>query len=145
MAANEEAIGQLYLQYAARFPSHKGLWETMAVEEGRHAAIIRSYMQGISGEPTLSRDRFPEAAVDTFMDYMRREKEKLSAPGLSLTAALATSLYLEQSLLENKYFEALPVGSGQNGQPLEQLVKQTKEHADRIKAAISKNKTSGLF
>lgn len=140
MAVNEETIGQLYLLYAARFLSHKSLWETLAAEERGHAAILRSCIKKIGELPPDEEVRFPEEAVDTFTDYVEREKENAKIPELTVARALITALYIEQGLLESKYLDVLPPEQCCEENPFDQLKRETQEHARRVKEALFKER-----
>jgi rubrerythrin len=136
MALNEETIGQLYTMYAARFFSHKDMWEEMAAQELGHAALLRNCLQEIAARHPPLPSSFPEEAVETFTDYVQREIQILRETEVTIGQALKTALYIEQGLLESRYLEPAAPDICQAANTFEQLRKETDEHARRLKEAL---------
>jgi rubrerythrin len=107
LVANEEKIATLYEAYSAQFNDYADFWKRMANEETIHAAIIRKCIEELEeGLVRLDKKRFNEQALITYSEYLGRELDAANEPRLSLIHALSTALYIEQSLIEAKFFEA---------------------------------------
>ncbi len=136
MALNEETIGQLYSMYAARFFSHKDMWEEMAAQELGHAALLRHCLQEIAARHPPLPSSFPEEAVETFTDYIQREIQIFCETEVTIGQALKTALYIEQGLLESKYLDPAPPDICQTADTFGKLKKETREHAGKLKEAL---------
>lgn len=134
MAQNEIAAQQLYQDYAFYFLTHRELWNKMALEEEMHANILLKSKDNIALGSASSEISFTEEAVDTFINYIKEEQKKLKTGSVHLREALATSLGIEQSLLESRYFEVLSLC--QNTDIRQKLFTDTKAHAKGVKNAL---------
>ena len=142
LVANEEKIGQLYNSYALRFNEYSDFWERMAKEENGHAEIIRKCIIEIAdGSLTLNEKRFNFQALKTYSDYLDKELKLSQDSRLSLIHALSTALYIEQSLIEARFFEAFEGGS-ENLKKLMALHRlNEKEHLERVRLLINTTRT----
>ena len=141
LAANEEAISNLYRAYAIRFSNHEDFWNNMAEEEVGHASLMRRCSDEIArGLMCLDEKRFKKEALNTYSDYIKRELDMVQEPRLSLMHALSTALYIEQSLIEARFLEAFEGGS----EELKKLISchgiNEKEHLERVRLQIVQHK-----
>jgi rubrerythrin len=113
----------------------------MANEETTHAAIIRKCIEELEeGLVRLNKKRFNEQALITYSEYLGRELDAANEPRLSLIHALSTALYIEQSLIEAKFFEAFEGGSDDLRKLLSQHRENEREHLDRIRQVIAQQR-----
>jgi len=141
MATNEEMIGQLYRTYASRFPRYEELWSGLAKEEAKHIGQIRELIYRTEdGSLVFSADRFNAAALQTFSKYIAKEisgAQKLETP---LVNAINITLYIEESLIEKKYFEVFKSDATELKRLLENLDSDTKKHIEKIRNVRNKIK-----
>jgi len=135
LAQNEEAIGRLYIAYSERFPSFKDLWLVLASEEKEHAAWIRKLgEQTRDGRVLFTPDRFRRAAIRSFQNYIEKEIVTAKGAGLQIINALSIAFYIEESLIERKYFEVFETDSVELKRLLRDLDAATRKHAQTIRA-----------
>lgn len=143
MARNEETVGQLYRAYALKFPEKETLWNELAYDEADHAKWLRGLSHPQGGKEAFGvRERFKPEAIETFYRYLKTELAKVDLPGFTLGQALATALYIEDCLLERKYFEVLSSDSKEFKKVLTDLQSATEKHADNVRAMVLENRKS---
>ena len=141
LAENEEHISRLYRVYAEIMPAHKEFWSKLADEEIEHASWIRNFAEGVEGG-TLAIDekRFPRNALQTYSQYLDGSIDRAARKGVDVMGAFTTAIYIEESLVELKFFEVIDSGSEEFDDVLLHLKKDTIEHNKRIKEYWSKIK-----
>ena len=141
LATNEESIAELYKGYADAFPDLREFWSSLANEEVGHASCIRSLGRQI-GTPSLfmDEDRFNATAIQTFTDYLDRELSRLSPEEISLIEALSITLYIEESLIESRFFEVFKADSAELQHTLAKLRDETLAHRNRAKETLEQYK-----
>jgi rubrerythrin len=143
MAANEEMVGRLYRAYAGRFPKYNALWSGLAEEETKHAAMILKLISMVDSDSLFFKDgRFNKNAIKTFNNYLERETVKAVRLETPLIEALSTTLYIEDSLIEKKYFDVFETDSLASKQLLAKLSEDTRTHASKIREVLNKVKKS---
>jgi hypothetical protein len=136
MAANEEMVGRLYRAYAGRFPKYNALWSGLAEEETKLISMVDS-------DSLFFKDgRFNKNAIKTFNNYLERETVKAVRLETPLIEALSTTLYIEDSLIEKKYFDVFETDSLASKQLLAKLSEDTRTHASKIREVLNKVKKS---
>lgn len=141
LAKNEEEIGELYKLYAIKLPQYKDLWLELADEEVTHSKWIRDFAKGIDkGSIFLNKKRFPKAAINTYHGYLQKSYKEASLKGIEPIQAFTTALYLEQSLIELKFFEVIDTGSEDFDKVVLRLSEATKGHIKIIEEYWAKVK-----
>jgi hypothetical protein len=130
---NEELIGKLYQIYAEQFPARRQFWLNLADEENMHAAWLRG--SGQSQEVRVS-NRFSISAVSTYRAYLQNEIELAGSNAINDKRALTTSLYIEESLIEKKFFDIFTSESRAFRETLNALISETQSHISKIKAQL---------
>jgi len=143
LASNEELVAKLYKAYADAFPNLRGFWDSLATEEIKHALWIRS-LGAKTGTSQIFVDegRFNIIAIQTFMKYMDKELARLNEQKIPLIEALSIAFYIEQSLIENKYFEVFKTDSAELQHTLKRLHDDTLAHRNKTKEELEKYKKS---
>ncbi len=141
LAANEQSIAKLYKRYADAFPELREFWASLANEEVGHASCIRSLGERI-GTLSLYMDesRFNATAIQTFTDYLGRELSRLNEKEVPLIEALSITLYIEESLIESRFFEVFEADSAKLKHTLTKLRDETLAHRDKAKGTLEKYK-----
>jgi len=143
LAANEEAVANLYRAYASRFNEYGTLWNHMAEEEIVHAEIIREFSKEVEqGLGQINEKRFNKEAFNAYSNYIKRELDAVHEDRLSLMHALSTAFYIEQSLIEARFFEAFEGGSEKIKKLLNQYKSHEKEHIEHVRKVMSEHKQS---
>jgi hypothetical protein len=139
LAGSEETIGKLYTTYANRFHETEPFWKSLAEDERNHAIWIRS-LKAKSGNNKLifNPDRFRSAAIKTFINHTEKEIIEAGKPGYQLINALSMAYFIEDSLIEKKYFEVFEADSVELKGLLNKLESATKKHALQVKEARDK-------
>lgn len=137
LAENEEAIGVLYQEYAKRYPDYSSFWSGLAHEEEEHACWIRA-LCSIASETGLviKQGRFNEAALQTYCNYLGRELANVKQGDTTLLNALAATLYIEESMIERKYFDVFEADAPELKRVLLRLAEATEVHVDRARETL---------
>lgn len=138
---HEELLAELYSAYGERFGENRDLWMELSREETCHASWLNDLQDQIRDFPdAMVVDRFPIAAVETSIKYVKTQIEKASKPEFKHTNALSIALDLETALIENKYFEVLDGDHPRVRQTLQLLKQDTREHIEMIRDAVKLQK-----
>jgi len=136
LAESEETIGRLYDAYGQKFPEMGEFWQGLADDERSHALWIRSLKEKTKGrELFLKPERFKSAAINSFANHTEKEITAAAKPGYQLINALSMAFFIEDSLIEKKYFEVLATDSAELSDLLQRLESATRKHAQKIKNA----------
>ncbi len=134
MAKNEEAISRLYQVYSEKFPKQKAFWSSLAADETAHADWIRSLQTKVKeGAVFLARDRFKIQPVRGLSSYLERELISAREPGMSPINALSVAVYIEESMIEQRYFEVFPGDNQELKRILTDLTTATKSHLEKVR------------
>lgn len=141
LASNEESVAKLYQKYSDAFPMLSGFWKYLATEEIYHSTCIRNLQEQVEAMTVfVDEDRFNSTAIQTFTDYLERESSRLDEQEIPLIEALAITLYIEQSLIESKFFEIFRTDSAQVRATLIEIRDQTTAHRNKAKDFLEKYK-----
>ncbi len=142
MARNEEAVGRLYQAYAERFPAQRGFWSGLAAEEMSHAGWIRGLEAKMKeGTVSITKDRFKLQPVRAFSGYLEREMATARQPGFSPINALSVALYIEQSVIEQRYFEVVAADTPEMKRVLDNLAGATRSHQESVRQELGRQRT----
>jgi rubrerythrin len=144
LAGHEEAIGELYSEYAKKLPDSAEFWEKLAAEEEQHAYWLRRLNKRIQQENCgyIDTKKFSEELIKESLRRIKKKIEEVKESDIKLTDALMFALSAEASILENKYFEIFVGEIAEIKQVQYCLEEVTKEHRERISRALSDNQTT---
>jgi len=124
---NENKISQLYSVYAAKFKEHSNLWERLAKDEKRHAALLADldirYNQEIKNWQISDNAPAILDYIGKFIDDCLHQAENSD-----IKEALNNALSLEQSMIEKKNFEIFSTVNPEITAVLEKLNRETEGH-----------------
>lgn len=141
LAKQEELLGQLYREYSKKFLVYKKFWLNVSFEEINHAAWIRRFLKKAQeGMVFFNEQRFKIEAINTFSRYVMEQIDALKSNEVSDLNALAIAYDLENTLLENKFFEIFEEDSVEFKHLLLNLSYATKQHREKIKKALEEKK-----
>jgi len=134
LANNEEAISRLYSAYSDRFPEYKGFWSGLAADEIDHAGELRRLCEiADRGGLHIREGRFNTTAISTFSSYVKRESAPDRIKASSLINALSVAVHIEESIIENKFFEVFETDSVKFKQVLLNLADETRRHLEKVR------------
>jgi rubrerythrin len=143
MAKNEEAVGRLYQAYGDKFPPQKAFWSSLAADETSHAGWIRGLQAKMrDGSLTVNRDRFKIQPVRGFSAYLERELASAREPGMSPINSLSVALYIEESMIEQRFFEVFAPDGPELKRVLSDLATATRSHLDKVRDEWGKQRPS---
>ncbi|MGE0826717.1 MAG: hypothetical protein AB7P18_31900 [Candidatus Binatia bacterium] len=99
----EAQVGEIYIAFAATFgqnPELRGLWSTMAMEEGGHAALLRAVSKGLLAGMFQARSILLPADISAMLATRVAEYHRQAQEGTSLDQALRITWELECSELD---------------------------------------------
>ena len=140
LCAHEEAIGNLYAEYARVFPEQQAFWTSFSKEEYMHADWIRSLQEMMIQGECLFTGRFNEAAIQTSLTYVASQTERAKKGNVSLKEALSIALSIEDSLLEKKFFSVFSCDSVKAEQKRQMLIDATHKHRSTMQKAWEENR-----
>ncbi len=139
LASNEESIARLYRGYAEAFPVLLDFWTSLAVAEVNHASWLRDLgAKTLTSKIFVDESRFNTYALQTFTNYLDREITRLTGGKTPLTEALSITFFVEQSLIESKYFEVFRADSAEVKRVFNRLRDETTAHGKQAKAELEK-------
>ncbi|MHC4500405.1 MAG: hypothetical protein ACYS9T_05325 [Planctomycetota bacterium] len=139
LAKHEEAVGQLYKAYAEKYTDHRDFWLGLSGDENQHALWINElYSKVEDGSVHFKQDRFQMPAIQHSLNYVQKMLLKSQEPDFELTEALSTAWYIEDALLEKKFFDVFETDSADLKETLRKLSEATTEHRQRIHDAKAK-------
>lgn len=141
LAENEECVAKLYQTYADAFPKEKDFWGKLVRDEKHHAAWLREMARNEeSSSYFIDQKRFSPNAVKTYNEYLKDEIKKAEAGEVTLKGALSTALYIEQSLMESKFFSVAQGNSAELYSMIKQIQQETSGHSRYVKDKLSQYK-----
>jgi rubrerythrin len=137
LTEHELAIGRLYQAYASRFPEQKDFWTRLSQDEQQHAQWLDAIrLKAQRPSSNLAVDRFPAAAIEHSIRYVGSLIEGTAQPDLTADNALSHAFHLEESLLENRYFEVFRSDSTEIGSTLARLAQAARLHFEQVRRAL---------
>jgi hypothetical protein len=141
LALNEEFISKLYKCYADKFLVLNEFWDSLATEELTHASWIRNLGLMTKNKVIIIDDlRFNKTAIQSYMNYIDREIVRINEQDIPLTEALSITFYIEDSLIESRFFEVFETDSVALKNTLAKLSEATKAHRKKAKQTLEKYK-----
>lgn len=134
LSDHEEAIGNLYRGFAAILPEQKDFWEKCAYEESHHAQMIRAFQDLLAKGEILLTGKFNSQVLKTSLNYIREQITRVNKQKITPMEAYATALSIENSLLENKYFDSFASTSAEFQQVKQILMDETIRHRNLVQA-----------
>ena len=136
LAANELALESLYLEYARQHTHKAAFWQELAAEEHRHADWVKK-LAGDVRLNTAAPGRFRPEAIRTFTEYLTEQEAAARRGEVPFKKAVVTAFYIEGALIEQKFFEQLPVDDSRLKSILSALKRETEQHARKIEDALN--------
>lgn len=140
LSEHEEAIGNLYAEYAKVFQDQRDFWTKFSKEEFQHAEWVRSLQALLEKGEVLFAERFHEAAIQTSLKFIIKQIERAKEGNVTLIEALSVSLSIETSLLEKKFFDAFAGDSIKVKKIKRSLRDETKRHRMAMQEAWDRNR-----
>jgi len=134
LASHEEAIGNLYKEFAEKFGGMKDFWTKLSAEETQHAYWLRRLNARIEKEGCgyINTEQFRSEAVEESLRKINKKLEELRQSDIFLKDVLEFAMQLEESILENKYFDLFVGDIAEIKQVQYCLAEVVDEHRERI-------------
>ena len=133
LAEHEKVIGQLYKEYARKFPEQKNFWSKIAREEIEHASWIFKLRSKIEeGSLYFKEGRFKMEAIKTSLGYLKSQITEVQNNKISAKNALSVARDIENGLIEKKFFEVFEPDCREIKQVFLDLATATRDHSNRI-------------
>ena len=133
MRENELALSALYETCAGLFPEHRDAWTAFAKEEQRHAKWVETLHTHLKNERiTFDQVHFTIQSVRISIDYINRERIRVSTQPVDLKKALNIAVNMEKSLLENAFFKIFKLSNTSAAAIQTKLEEETKSHLHRL-------------
>ena len=134
LAANELALESLYHEYARQHTDKASFWQELAADERRHATWVTKLASGVS-QDIEPHGRFKIEAIRTFKQYVNDQEVAARRGEVPFSKALIIASYIEDALIERRFFEQLPTDDSRLKRTLTSLQRATTKHAKMIKDA----------
>ncbi len=134
MVESENLFSKLYLKYSQLFDNKK-FWTTLAQEEVEHGQWLKALSDSRDIESIDTQTSSP-AFISTMNLAMKEQIE--SNKEISLQEALTKALHLENTFLENNYFEIFKGQAASFQNVIERLAFETRKHRDGIERELAK-------
>ena len=139
LAANELALESLYLEYARQHVGKAAFWQELAADEHRHA----NWVAELAGEVRLdiaAPGRFRPEAIRTFIEYVTEQEATARHGEVPFEKAVIVASYIEGALIEQKFFEQLPLDDSRLKNVMSALMRETERHAKKIEDAVAQSR-----
>ena len=134
----EEAISQLYKQYAKAFPAHRAAWQRLASDEIQHADWLHTLRARIEdGSVRLSESHMitTQRVLDA-QDRVGAELIRAAQGSVSIADSFRVALGLEGEMLEKDWFRFFETDSAELKRVFESLAGETAKHAAMLKQLL---------
>lgn len=142
LARNELLISDLYLTYAERFPELAEFWAKLAADEKHHAGWLKHLRQPFAENAGSVTARFSSNTLAAYQAYLEKECALAKSGKLDLSQALNTSVHIEKSLIENRFFEIFEGRSPEWTEAKKNLIAETKLHLAKVQQMAAERKIS---
>lgn len=130
----EEEVGALYQLCACEFPEYADIWTPMAVEENRHADLLRTLEPAImSGEITAPDQKLDIYALQMFFEHLLQQKKFVEQHQLPIHTVVSMALNLEAGLIERDFITHFEGEAPELPPVVAALTSETSDHVTRLK------------
>jgi hypothetical protein len=137
---HELALQGLYLIYSEQLYGYREFWGQLAEEEAKHAEVIRQFEKEVeAGNVCFNAERFQTAAIERSLRYIFELSEQADKGEINLNRSLSEAFYIEDAMIEHKFFEVFDGDSQELKQALWILEEDTKAHREHLKEALEAN------
>jgi hypothetical protein len=137
LSDHELALKELYQTYAAKLPSLKDFWLSLAEDEQRHSDWLQSLISHTGTDDSQDLGCWPRsAAVESSLKYIRAQTVRAKQGEITLLVALAIAKDLESALLEKEFFRVADNTSPEVRAVLDRLVAGTERHGRAVTKAL---------
>jgi rubrerythrin len=134
MKRYEILLGELYSEYAEKFPEYADFWNTISKEEGTHAYWIETLAGQIgSYKIFFNETRFNIAPLNICIDEVVKVIDDAKKEPISILEAMATSINIENGMIERNFFEVFESDSPEIKKTFNMLREATLGHEQRVK------------
>ncbi|UCH33946.1 MAG: hypothetical protein JSV65_15505 [Armatimonadota bacterium] len=131
----EEAMSDLYKEYAGQYAGYESHWRRLAEDEIQHADWVRTLRKRIEdGSVRLSPEHMVTTAqIINALDRAAAEIARAQEGNTSLATAVAVASQLERDMLERNWFRFYDTDSDDLKRVFGSLAGETAKHVDALK------------
>lgn len=142
LSIQENTIASLYDVFGAALPEMKTFWHNLVVQEKAHGDVLGQLARLCEAQDVyLNKNKFNAAAVQTNIDSMNRERERVITEGITAIRALSLAADIEHSLIEAGWFHIIESDIPAVRTELEEIEKHTKQHIAMVDGRLEKLRT----
>lgn len=143
LAEHKKSLGNLYQNYHQKFPE-QDYWIILAEAKQKNNQTIQSiYFDSKNDKINFDETVFRSAAIKTSLEWIWRLIEESAEH--SLINALSYSLDIEQSRIEQKYFDIFKTESAEINRLIPALAQESQEHILILRTELKKIKEDRPF
>lgn len=125
----EKSLGEIYIQFAEKFPEHNDLWNMLIKEEQEHAEAARKlYQLTYEGQSAFDEGGVKVEAIQSLIDYLQGVCDAAKRGKYTSIKAVSITCEIENTLIERDFFSHFKVAS-QYIEMIQILDKGSKAHA----------------
>ena len=138
---HEETIAGLYSTIADALPDMKDFWSILYKAEYAHAEVLRMLAKRLEQNGIILQPRkFNISAVQTSINYLRKNTSTIISEGTTPIRALSLALDLELSGLEQEFYKVFESDSAEMSKDFDELRIHEEGHRRLIKERLEKEK-----
>lgn len=139
----ETELSRLYAMFVIQLPEMAAFWNELVMEECAHATVLEQLDKALlAGRLTFKPQTMAIQAVQTTVGFIRRTREQAEADGTTPVKALAQSVGLEESMIEQRFYSVFGAESIDMKREFAALHNHTNEHILRIKMQLEEARKS---
>ncbi len=142
LVEHEDALATLYSLYAESCPADAEFWHALAADETTHAGWVLQLLKLVrAGDVAVEPGAISGAAVATSLAYVHDAIAACQAHGVSRIAALCVGRDLENSIIENRFYELFKLESESQQAVRRGLERETLRHRQAIEMRLRELET----
>ncbi|MFW5752698.1 MAG: hypothetical protein ACOCYV_01470 [Planctomycetota bacterium] len=142
LVEHEDALATLYSLYAESCPADAELWRALAADETTHAGWVLQLLKLVRcGDVAVDPRAISGAAVATSLGYVHNAINECQTHGVGRITALCIGRDLENSIIENRFYELFKLESESQQAVRHGLERETLRHRQMIELRLRELET----
>ncbi len=127
-------LSKFYLQASGKFPADRNFWIRLHEEEDNHGRLISELREVVEKNPAdFKLGKYKVQKLENYLDAIENQALRLQLGEMDRVAAFIASVDFENSFVEMRPFEAIVSDNQRFIVIREALMRETKEHRQRIR------------
>jgi len=137
-SVNESKIENLYKSYSLKFPSHRRLWNKLAVKKRYQAEILKDLSLRFDQDNFFNMNGYSLQILSYVSNFIDEQIKKLKLGKIFLQEALIVALRLERSLKEKESVEIFEPRHDDVVRTFKRLNQDTNQHVNLLIKAYNR-------